>query len=240
MISYLNEITRTDVQRVDGVRRDPARVERVLRSLARNVATAVTTSTLAADAGIAGSPLEHQTVSEYTGALQRLMITEDVPAWSPSLRSRARLRTAVVRHFTDPCLAVAALRAAPAQLLGDLNYLGFLFENLVVRDLRVYLQPLGARLFHYRDSNDLEVDIIVELEDGRWGGVEVKLGNAQVDAAARCLAKAGQPARHDASGRAGLGRGDGHRVRVHARGWRPCAADQHAGSLTFSVGVGER
>ena len=181
MRAYLDEIARTDIQRVDGIRRDPVRVDRVLRSLARNIATQVSIATIATDAGGPDGPLERETVREYLDSLQRLMIIEDVPAWAPALRSRARLRTAVTRHFVDPCLAVAALNASPGSLLSDLNFLGFLFESLVVRDVRVYLQHLGGRVLHFRDSNDLEIDLILETDDGRWGAIEVKLGSAQVD-----------------------------------------------------------
>jgi len=189
MRAYLDEITRTDIHRVDGVRRDPGRVRRVLRSLARHTATSTSNRNLAADAGGADGPLERDTVREYVAALERLMIVEDVPAWAPTLRSRARLRSADIHHFVDPCVAVAALRGSPASLLNDLEFVGFLFESLVVRDLRVYLQPTGGKVLHYRDSNDLEVDVILETDDGRWAAVEVKVGAGQVDAAARTLQK---------------------------------------------------
>ncbi|MGH3636903.1 MAG: ATP-binding protein [Mycobacterium sp.] len=165
---YLDEITRTDIQSVDGVRRDPRRVSRLLASLARNSATSVSERVLAADTDDVDGGIHRRTVAEYLDALERLMVIEDVPSWAPALRSRARLRAAAARHFVDPCLAVAALRGSPETLLRDLNYVGFLFESLVVRDLRVYLQPLEARISHYRDSNGLEVDIIVEVDDGRW------------------------------------------------------------------------
>jgi uncharacterized protein len=187
MRAYLTETARTDIRRVDGVHRDPVRVERVLRSLARNCATPASLQTLAADAGGADGPLDSETVRQYLHSLERLMIVEDLPPWAPSLRSRARLRTAPVRHFVDPCLAVAALRASPAMLLADLELVGFLFESLVVRDLRIHLQRSGGRISHYRDSNGLEVDIILETEDGRWAGFEVKLGSGQIDAAAASL-----------------------------------------------------
>ncbi len=98
------------------------------------------------------------------------MIIEDLPAWAPELRSRARLRSASTRHFVDPCLAIAALSTSPAKLLKDLNFFGSLFESLVSRDLRVYLQHVGGRLLHYRDSDNLEVDLIIEMDDGRWTG----------------------------------------------------------------------
>lgn len=187
MRAYLSEIARTDIQRVDGIRRDPVRVDRVLRSLARNIATEAKFAGIAADAGDEGQPLDRETVTAYLDALERLMIVENAPSWSAELRSRARLRQAPKRHFADPSLAVAALNANPRQLLGDLNYTGFLFESLVVRDLRVYLQRLGGRVLHYRDSNQHEVDVILQADDGRWAAVEVKLGTASVDAAAGSL-----------------------------------------------------
>lgn len=121
------------------------------------------------------------------GALDRLMVIEDQPAWAPHLRSRYRLRTAPKRHFVDPSLAVAALRATPDRLLGDLGLLGFLFESLVIRDLRVYAQAADAQVLHYRDSDGVEADAIVEAGDGRWMAFEVKLGQGQIDEAAASL-----------------------------------------------------
>jgi predicted AAA+ superfamily ATPase len=184
---YLQEIARVDIGRVDGVDRDPNRVARLLVSLARNVATHAAATTLANDTGGAEGPLKDDTVRQYLGALERLMVVEDQPAWAPHLRSRHRLRTAPKRHFVDPSLAVAALRATPRRLLDDLNLLGFLFESLVVRDLRVYAQAADAQVSHYRDSGGLEVDAIVEAGDGRWMAFEVKLGHRQIDEAAASL-----------------------------------------------------
>ncbi|HYA44026.1 MAG TPA: DUF4143 domain-containing protein [Acidimicrobiales bacterium] len=182
--SYLDEIARTDIQRVDGVTRNPERVRRVMRSLARNVATQAAATVIAADTAGDDEPVHRKTVPEYLDALARLMVIEDQPAWAPRLRSRSHLRTSAKRHFVDPCLAVAALGASPQRLLSDLKYFGFLFESLVVRDLRVYSQPLAGRVLHYRDNTGLEVDVILELADGRWAGIEVKLGVSQVDEAA--------------------------------------------------------
>jgi hypothetical protein len=108
------------------------------------------------------------------------MVTEDLPAWRPALRSRARLRAAPVRHLADPSLAAAALGASPSRLLREIGWMGFLFESLVVRDLRVYAGALDGRLYHYRDSNGLEADAVVELPDGRWAAFEVKLGSSPV------------------------------------------------------------
>jgi len=130
-----------------------------------------------------------ETVRGYLDALTRLLITDDVSAWKPDLRSRTRLRAASIRHLADPALAVAAAKASPARLLSDLSWFGFLFESMVVRDLRVYAEALGAQVFHYRDESGLEADVIIEMPDGRWAAFEVKLGasGAVVDTAAANL-----------------------------------------------------
>jgi predicted AAA+ superfamily ATPase len=184
---YLEQVQQVDVDRVAGGRRDPVKVGRLLNSLARNVATEATTIVLAADAGGSDGPLARNTVSDYLNALERLMIVENQPAWSPHLRSRAILRSKPKRHFVDPSLAAAALSAGPDRLMADLELMGFLFKSLVIRDLRVFAQPLDGRVFHYRDNNGVEVDAIVQLADGRWGAFEVKLGQAMIDGAAENL-----------------------------------------------------
>ena len=184
---YLEQVRQVDVSRVAGSRRDPARIERLLRSLARNTATEVAITVLAADAGGGDGPLDRHTVAEYLTILDRLMVIEDQPAWAPHLRSRANLRSSPKRHFVDPSLAVAALGAGPERLLADLNLLGLLFESLVIRDLRVLAQPLGGQVLHYRDNYGVEADAVVQLADGRWGAFEVKLGPGLVDEGAEAL-----------------------------------------------------
>lgn len=186
---YLDQIRRVDVQRVDGVKHDPDKVGRLLQSLARNVATEVRISTLATDAAGSDGALSRNTVTGYLDTLERLMIVEPQPAWAPHLRSKAILRSSPKLHFVDPSLAVAALNASPARLLADLNLLGLLFESLVVRDLRVYAQGLDGQVRHYRDSNGLEVDAIVETDAGQWAAFEVKLSPASVEAGAASLLK---------------------------------------------------
>jgi predicted AAA+ superfamily ATPase len=184
---YLEQVRQVDVQRVDGRRRDPQRLGTLLRSLARNVATEVSLTTLAADAGGADGPLDPRTVADHLQALERLMVLENQPAWRPHLRSKAALRQAPRRHFCDPSLAVAALGGSPDRLLKDLEWLGLLFESLVIRDLRVLAQALDGEVFHYRDNYGVEVDAIVQLRHGRWGAIEIKLGQGQVEAAASSL-----------------------------------------------------
>jgi uncharacterized protein len=178
---YLIQVAEVDVPTAARSRRDPARLRRLLRSIGRNVATEAPVTVLAADAGGEDGPLSRDTVSDYLSALERLMVVEDQPAWSPHLRSKAILRAAPKRHFVDPSLAVAAVGGSADRLLADLRYFGFVFESLIVRDLRVLGQPLDAEVYHYRDNTGLEVDAILELPDGRWGAVEVKLGVGYVD-----------------------------------------------------------
>ena len=186
---YLDELANAEVSSIDGIRRDPAGVARLLISLARNISTEATTSTLAADTG-GDQPIDPRTAAAYLTALQRLFVVEDVPAWAPRLRSRSRLRGAPKRQLVDPSLAAAALGANRERLLDDLKTLGFLFESLCVRDLRVYCRPLRASLSHYRDNTGLEVDAILRRRNGDWIAVEIKLGGrVGVDAAAASLRK---------------------------------------------------
>ncbi len=201
---YVTQTRQVDVSRVSGIRRDPVKVGRLLASLARNVATEVADSTLAREASTGAEEMTRNTVLDYLDVLTRLMIIEDQPAWAPHLRSSTPLRQTPKRHFVDPSLAVAALGAGPAFLEKDLNFLGLLFESLVIRDLRVLSQPIDGSVLHYRDKKGLEVDAIVQLTDGRWGAFEVKLGGEQLidDGAASLLrfangidtAKSGAPA----------------------------------------------
>jgi uncharacterized protein len=177
--SYLDEIRRVDMSRIDHKKRNQRRVGRLLHSLARNIGTAATLTRLIADTGDTDQPLARETVEDYLSALERLMIIEDQLAWAPHLRSRHQLRTSVHRHFVDPSLAVAALGASPERLLKDLNLLGLLFESLVIRDLRIYAQASDGVVLYYRDNSGLEIDTIVDTADGRWAAFEVELGGAE-------------------------------------------------------------
>ncbi|HEY9428518.1 MAG TPA: DUF4143 domain-containing protein [Gemmatimonadaceae bacterium] len=186
---YMEEIRRVDIRRVDQTTRDPVKVGRLLRALARHVSTEVTIATLSTDAGGADGELARDTITDYLTALERLMIIEDQPAWAPHLRSRSRVRSSPKRHFVDPSLATAALRVTPERLLTELELFGLLFESLVIRDLRIYAQAADAAVLHYRDNTGLEVDSIVEGANGRWCAFEVKLGQGKVDEAAANLLK---------------------------------------------------
>ncbi|GHS85091.1 ATPase AAA [Actinomycetota bacterium] len=186
-IDYLRTIAEVDIARLDTARRDPARALRFLQALARHVAMELKVSRIVTEADGADGPIARTTAYDYLNALRRLMVLDELTPWATHLRSRAVLRTASRVHLADPSLGAAALGASPARLLADLNTLGLLFESLVVRDARVYAEPLGATVHHYRDSDDLEVDVIVQTRSGPWGAFEVKLGTAQVDEAAHRL-----------------------------------------------------
>ena len=186
---YLDETCRVDLGRLDGPHHDPENVARLLRSLARCVATEASASTIGAD--VAGADamgaINYHTVIDYIRALARLFIVEDLPAWSPALRSRGVLRSSVTRHFVDPSLAAAALGASPDRLLRDPETLGLLFESLVIRDLRIYGQAIGATVSHYRENTGAEADAILQMRSGEWAAVEVKLGQGDIDKGARSL-----------------------------------------------------
>lgn len=199
---YLRTIVEVDMPQM-GVRRDPETLRRLLASLARGTGTDLSAQAIATDIAGADRSIQRDTVAGYLDILNRVMITEDVPAWAPHMHSTTPLRKSPTRFMTDPSLGVAALGVGPQQLLLDLNATGFHFEGLVVRDLRVYTQPLGGRLSHWRDNNQHEVDIIITLDDGRWGALEVKMNPSAVDSAAASLlrfrdkvdtAKTGEPA----------------------------------------------
>jgi len=170
---YLDEIPR-DTQRL-GPRHRTERVVRLIQSLARNVATPVTARTLATDASRPEDPMSDDAVADYLDSLTRLFVVENQPAWQPHLRSRYRLLRAAKRHFVDPSLAVAALRSEPEALMRDLNFMGLLFESMVIRDLRIYAQAIDGEVQYYQDSSGLEVDAIVQTGNS-WGAFEIKLG----------------------------------------------------------------
>lgn len=184
---YVDAIIHQDVSRVDGIERNPKRVQLVLRSLARNIATTATNVTILKDMEGDESAMTAPTLDAYLNALRRIFVIEDQPAWLPSMRSKTAIRTASKRHFTDPSIATAVLRTSPKGLLEDFNTFGFLFESLCTRDMRIYAQTNDGDVYHFRDKNGLESDMIVALNDGRWAAIEVKLGNKQIEEAAQHL-----------------------------------------------------
>ncbi|MDR0865635.1 MAG: DUF4143 domain-containing protein [Candidatus Symbiothrix sp.] len=185
--NYVDAVINLDVQRVDDIEKNPEKVRMLLRSLARNISTMATLQTIKSDMETMDLGISEKTLVSYLNALRRIFVVEDLPAWQPSLRSKTAIRTSVKRHFVDPSLATAVMRANPDNILKDFETFGFLFESLCTRDMRIYAQANDGDVFHYRDKSGLEADMIVRLHDGRWAAVEVKLGNKQIDEAANNL-----------------------------------------------------
>lgn len=192
--NYVDAIANEDIFRLDEdedasirIEKNPARAMAVLRSLARNVCTMATNTTILADIAINDTSLSMSSLDKYLNALKRLFVTEDLQAWKPSLRSKSAIRTSTKRHFVDPSIATAILRTNPEGLLTDFETFGFLFESLCTRDMRTYAQANDGDIFHYRDKSGLESDIIISLRDGRWAAIEVKLGSKQIEEAAKHL-----------------------------------------------------
>jgi predicted AAA+ superfamily ATPase len=188
-INYVDAIINMDIQRVDGIEKDPERVRVLLQSLARNVSTLATARTIMGDMQVNETSITNKTLSSYLNALRRLFVIEDVPAWQPSLRSKTAIRTSHKRQFVDPSIATAAMRTNAQGILRDFETFGLLFESLCTRDLRVYAQANDGGIFHYRDKSELESDLVIKLHDGRWAAVEVKLRMKQIDEAAANLLK---------------------------------------------------
>jgi predicted AAA+ superfamily ATPase len=184
---YVDAVINIDVSQVDGVEKSPARVRALMRSLARNISTTAGIMTIRDDIAGHEESISDKTISAHLNALRRIFVVEDLPAWNPALRSKTALRTSPKRHFVDPSIACAVLRATPDNLLSDFNTFGLLFESLCIRDLRVYAQAIDGEVFHYRDKSGLEADAIVHLKDGRWGAIEVKMGSKEIEMAAKNL-----------------------------------------------------
>ncbi|MDR2974868.1 MAG: DUF4143 domain-containing protein [Propionibacteriaceae bacterium] len=185
--AYIDDVSRLDVPSLVDMRHDPIVIQQLMASLARSTASDVTFTTLAADVRAVAPGIKPETVASYVNVLERVFAVDRQKAWTPSLTSRARLRTSPKLHLADPSLAVAAMGVTARALSGDVLVAGLVFESAVIHDLRVHTQALGGQIRHYRDSNGHEMDAVVLLPDGTWGAVEVKLGGGQAGAGAKSL-----------------------------------------------------
>ena len=185
---YLDAVIDDDVNRVDETRRDSRKVRLLLRSLARNESTTATNRTLKNDIKeIDDEDIDVETVATYLDIFNRLFLTDNQPPYAAKLRSSVRVKQAEKRHFCDPSLACALLKVTPERLIGDLETFGFLFEALCERDLKIYAESFGAALYHYQDYAGNEIDAVIELPDGNWCGIEIKLGANKIEEAAENL-----------------------------------------------------
>ena len=174
---YLDSVINSDVSKVDDVLRNPERTKNIMKSYARNLGSQASNETIKSDVLKNDSfSLDTDTVLSYINALKKIFVVEDTMAWNPNLRSKTAIRTTETRYFVDPSIAVAALGIGPNDLINDLNTFGLIFENLCVRDLRVYAESLKGTVYHYRDASDLECDTVIHLRDGSYGLIEIKIG----------------------------------------------------------------
>ena len=190
---YVDSVVQKDIQRVDKIKRSPDRARLLLRSYARNISQQISYATIRKDMlANDASTLDEDTVADYVKALKKLFVIEDLAAWNPNIRSKAAIRTSDTRHFVDPSIGTAALRLGPKDLVNDLQSFGLFFEDLVVRDLRVYAEALDGELYHYRDSSGLECDTVLHRRNGSYALLEVKIGgeNRINEGAANLLALA--------------------------------------------------
>ena len=176
-IDYYDAVISTDISRVDSIKRDKEKAKRLLKSYARHVGTQSSLETIRQDMlANQSDTFDQVTLYSYLDALRKIFVIEDSPAWNPNLRSKTSIRTTDTRYFSDPSIATASLGIGPKDLLDDLNTMGFLFENLCVRDLRIYTDFLDGTVYHYRDRYGLECDAVIHLRNGAYGLVEIKLG----------------------------------------------------------------
>ena len=174
---YYDAVVKTDISRVDGIKRDTNRVKNLMKSYARNIGSQASNETLKNDIINNDSlSLDSDTIHSYINALKKIFVIEEVPAWNPNLRSKKAIRTSNTRYFIDPSIATASLSIGPSDLINDLNTFGFIFENLCIRDLRIYAESINGNLYHFRDSSQLECDAVIHLRDGSYGLIEIKLG----------------------------------------------------------------
>ena len=180
-VDYLEGVIYSDLSVNDDVKRDPERVRLLLRSYARNCSTEASSNTIRADMISNDSQsLDQDTILSYIKALKRIYVVEESEAWNPNLKSKTAIRTSNTRYFVDPSIACAALDIGPDGLISNLKLFGLLFENLCVRDLRIYADRLKGKVKHYRDSTGLEVDAVVTLRNGDWAAIEIKLGSSEL------------------------------------------------------------
>lgn len=178
---YYDAVVKSEINRADGVNKNPERVKKLMRSFARNQGAQIANTTLKYD--IKANDIEslnEDTIAAYINALKKIFVVEDMPAWNPNLRSKTAIRSSDTRYFVDSSIASAALGIGPSDLINDLNTMGLLFETLCVRDLRVYAEFLGGEVLHYRDKSGLECDTVIHLRNGNYGLTEIKLGGQKL------------------------------------------------------------
>lgn len=187
-LEYVKSLINEDVKTSFGIERDKYKMQALLKSLSRNLSTSVSKATIINDvSSFFFQEVSRPTVDDYLKTLEKLFVLEYVPATNLNLRSKSQIRLSPKFELVDPSIAIATLGLSRKDLLNDLNFMGFIFENLCYRDLKIYAESINADLFYFRDNKDFEVDFILKTQDGRWGAIEVKMGAKQIDEAANNL-----------------------------------------------------
>jgi predicted AAA+ superfamily ATPase len=184
---YIELLATADISLSDDTPRDSAKVRLLLQSLARNISTTVSNASLQRDIQNGANSLSMPTIISYIDSFRRLYVLEEIPGWKPPIRTKARIQQSPKRIFADPSLAVAALKASPKKLLTEMSAFGYIFESLCLRDLTTYAESINGEIFHYTDNSNLEIDAIIETEDGSYGAFEVKLNPERIPEALSAL-----------------------------------------------------
>ncbi|NMA05894.1 MAG: ATP-binding protein [Acholeplasmataceae bacterium] len=185
--AYLDAIVKEDVNKVSNKKYNELRMLKVIESLARFTASETTNTAIIKDLKSLDEGMVVNTLIDYLNVLNKIYIIEDLKAWNPNLRSKTVIRSTPARFFVDPSIGAAALKLTTKRLNSDFKTFGLFFESLVLRDVRIYTESIGGKVYRYKDSANLEVDIILELNDGSWGAIEVKMGSNEFDNAAEKL-----------------------------------------------------
>ena len=185
--SYFNSICESDVSKVDGVKRDPERVRNLLKSYARNISSPAKDTTIMKDIKSHFTDISKGTYYSYVDALKKIFVIKNIYAWGPNIRSASDMKATTKKEFIDPSIATSALNLTPDKLFLDLETAGLIFETLCIRDLTVYSSTAGGKVYYFRKYDNLEVDCVVVLDDGRYGLIEIKLGRSEIKKAVRNL-----------------------------------------------------
>ncbi len=178
--NYIDVLCSSDISKIDGVKRNPALARAILKSYARQISTIDSNQSLFEDVKANYTDISERTIIDYLDVLKKLYIIEEIEAWNPNIRSKTAIRTSPKKSMIDPSLAVAVLGCSPKEIMLDINTFGLLFENLVNRDLSVYVSSIGGTLKHYRDRYNLECDNVIHFNDGKYALIETKLGTTRI------------------------------------------------------------
>lgn len=189
-VDYFDAVANSDIKRIDNVKRSSSLIKKIMRSYARHVGYQTPNTTIQQDTKEGERLYDLATIADYIDSLKKIFVVEEMQSWNPNLRSKTAIRTSETRYYTDPSIGCAALGIGPGALMKDLKTFGMMFENLCVRDLRIYAEANDGEVYHYRDANGLECDAVVHLRNGKFGLIEIKLGGeTQIEEGCKSLKK---------------------------------------------------